>query len=211
MNTPRQLRSVTVFCGSSSGLEPSYEAAAVAMGETLVERGIDVVYGGGSVGLMGVVADTVLAGGGSVTGVIPRHLWEKEVGHATLTELLIVESMHERKMEMATRADAFIALPGGVGTLEELFEVITWTQLGLHEKPAGILDVDGFYTPLLGFLDHTVDAGFVKPEHRGILSAAKDPGLLLDALSAWEPATVPKWFDLDPKVDVDPTAPLDLA
>jgi hypothetical protein len=190
----RPLRAVTVFCGSSSGFEPAYEAAAVAMGELLVERGIGLVYGGGSVGLMGVVADTVLAGGGHVTGVIPRHLWEKEVGHGGLSELLIVESMHERKQVMADRGDAFIALPGGVGTFEELFEAMTWTQLGLHAKPVGLLDVAGFYAPLLAFLDGTVDAGFLKPEHREILHATAEPTDLLDALATWQPPTTAKWF-----------------
>jgi uncharacterized protein (TIGR00730 family) len=165
------------------------------MGEVLVARGIDLVYGGGSVGLMGVLADTVLAGGGRVTGVIPRHLYEKEVGHDDLTDLLIVESMHERKLLMADRADAFVALPGGVGTFEELFEALTWTQLGIHDKPVGVLDLDGFYRPLLAFLDGTVDAGFLRPEHRANVLADTYPNALLDALATWTAPATEKWLD----------------
>lgn len=191
----RTIDVITVFCGSSTGTDPEHRAGAVALGELLVERGIDVVYGGGSVGLMGVVADTVLAGGGRVTGVIPRHLWEKEVGHQDLTELLIVETMHERKMEMADRGDAFIALPGGIGTFEELFEALTWTQLGIHEKPVGVLDLAGFYGPLLDFLDRTVTAGFLRPEHRANVLAATTPEALLEVLAAWTMPTTEKWLD----------------
>ena len=192
-----ELRRVAVFCGSNLGTEPAYADAARTLGAALVDRGIDLVYGGGHVGLMGVVADAVLEGGGSVTGVIPQDLWDKEVGHRGLTELLIVDSMHERKLAMADRSDAFIALPGGVGTFEELFEAITWTQLGIHTKPAGILDVAGFYRPLLDFLDSTVEAGFVRPGHRALVRSAADPVELLDALAAWEPVDAPKWLDRD--------------
>lgn len=196
MSAPnRRLRAVTVFCGSSTGTDPAHRAGTIALGEVLVSRGIDLVYGGGSVGLMGVLADTVLAGGGRVTGVIPRHLYEKEVGHDDLTELLIVESMHERKLAMADRADAFLALPGGIGTFEELFEVLTWTQLGIHDKPVGVLDLAGFYRPLLAFLDGTVDAGFLRPEHRANVLAGDDPGALLDALAAWTAPDTAKWLD----------------
>lgn len=192
-----ELRRVAVFCGSNVGTDPAYAHAARDLGELLVERGIDLVYGGGHVGLMGVVADAVLAGGGEVTGVIPQDLWDKEVGHRGLTELLIVDSMHERKLAMADRADAFVALPGGVGTFEELFEAITWTQLGIHAKPAGLLDVAGFYRPLLDFLDSTVDAGFLRPGHRAMVRSATEPAALLDALAAWEPVDAPKWLDRD--------------
>lgn len=192
-----ELRRVAVFCGSNVGTDPAYSHAARDLGELLVERGIDLVYGGGHVGLMGVVADAVLAGGGEVTGVIPQDLWDKEVGHRGLTELLIVDSMHERKLAMADRADAFVALPGGVGTFEELFEAITWTQLGIHAKPAGLLDVAGFYRPLLDFLDSTVDAGFLRPGHRAMVRSATEPAALLDALAAWEPVDAPKWLDRD--------------
>ncbi len=191
------LRRVTVFCGSNPGTDPAFVAAAEALGTELVRRGIGLVYGGGAVGLMGVVADAVLAAGGEVTGVIPQHLWAKEVGHRGLTELLVVDSMHERKLAMADRADAFVALPGGVGTFEELFEVLTWTQLGIHQKPAGVLDVAGFYGPLLGFLDRTVAAGFLRPAHRALLLDATDPADLLDRLAAWRPVTVDKWLDRD--------------
>lgn len=191
------LRSVTVFCGSSSGTDPAHAACAAALGELLVEQDIALVYGGGRVGLMGIVADAVLAAGGSVTGVIPQHLWDKEVGHAGLTELLIVDSMHERKLAMADRGDAFVALPGGIGTLEELAEALTWTQLGIHAKPVGVVDVGGFYGPLLAFLDRSVAEGFMRPHHREMLLSADDPATLLDRLATWEPVDVPKWLDLD--------------
>lgn len=195
MTEPRALRAVTVFCGSSIGTDPAHEAGAIALGERLVAHGIDLVYGGGAVGLMGVIADVVLAGGGHVTGIIPRHLWDKEVGHQGLSELLVVESMHERKMEMADRADAFVAMPGGIGTFEELFEALTWTQLGIHDKPVGVLDVAGFYRPLLDFLDTTVDAGFLRTEHRANVLAADDPDTLLGALASWQPPKTEKWLD----------------
>lgn len=195
MTEPRALRAVTVFCGSSTGTDPAHEAGAIALGERLVAHGIDLVYGGGCVGLMGTIADVVLAGGGHVTGIIPKHLWDKEVGHQGLSELLVVDSMHERKMAMADRADAFIALPGGIGTFEELFEALTWTQLGIHEKPVGVLDLAGFYGPLLAFLDSTVDAGFLRPEHRANVLASTDPDDLLAALASWTAPTTEKWLD----------------
>jgi uncharacterized protein (TIGR00730 family) len=190
----RTLRSIAVFCGSNHGHDPAFDAAATALGTVLAQRGIGLVYGGGKVGLMGTVADAVLAGGGTVTGVIPRHLWEKEVGHGGLTELLVVDSMHERKLAMADRSDAFIALPGGVGTFEEVFEAITWTQLGIHDKPVGFLDVAGFYEPLLAFLDRTVDAGFLKPGHRRTIVDATSPEGVLAELEAWEPVVTSKWL-----------------
>lgn len=190
----QDLRSVAVFCGSNHGHDPAFTAAAQALGRLLAETNINVVYGGGNVGLMGEVADAALRAGGTVTGVIPRHLWDKEVGHDGLTELLIVDSMHERKLAMADRSDAFIALPGGVGTLEELFEAITWTQLGIHDKPVGFLDVAGFYTPLLAFLDTVVGAGFLRPGHRSMIVDATDPRSMLAALAAWNPVTTSKWL-----------------
>lgn len=193
----RPLQTVTVFCGSSPGNDPAFAEAARTLGAVLVERNIDLVYGGGDVGLMGVIADAVLAGGGRVTGIIPSDLWDKEVGHHGLTELLVVGSMHERKLAMAERADAFVALPGGVGTFEELFEVLTWTQLGIHQKPAGVLDVNRFYEPLLAFMDATVDAGFVRAGHRSILHASTEPADLLDQLAAWSPTIEEKWLDRD--------------
>ena len=191
------LRRVTVFCASSHGTDPAFTAAARGLGELLVARGLGLVYGGGRVGLMGELADAVLGAGGEVTGVIPRHLWDKEVGHGGLTELLIVDSMHERKLAMADRADAFIALPGGFGTFEELFEVLTWTQLRIHDKPVGVLDVNGFYDPLLGFLDRAVEAGLLRAAHRASLLRSDDAGDLLDRLAAWRPVTAEKWLTPD--------------
>jgi uncharacterized protein (TIGR00730 family) len=189
------LGSVCVFCGSSAGARPSYSAMAEALGRVLAERGIRVVYGGGRVGLMGVVADAALAAGGEVVGVIPQHLMDREVGHAGLTELRVTSSMHERKALMAELADGFVALPGGFGTLEELAETLTWSQLGLQAKPFGLLDVEGFYEPLLTFLDHTVAERFVTPEHRALVLSADDPAPLLDRLAAWQPAVSrAKWL-----------------
>lgn len=193
----RPLRTVAVFCGSNNGNLPEYTAAAAHLGALLAEQGVGLIYGGGKVGLMGVVADAVLGAGGTATGVIPQHLWDKEVGHDHLTELLVVGSMHERKLAMADRADAFIAMPGGVGTFEELFEAITWTQLGIHDKPVGLLDVAGFYGPLLGFLDDTVAAGFLRPGHRSMITASADAADLLAGFRTWQPAEVSKWLDPD--------------
>jgi uncharacterized protein (TIGR00730 family) len=170
--------------------------AAEALGTALAERGVEVVYGGGRVGLMGMLADAALRAGGRVTGVIPEHLVGKEVGHSGLTELVVVDTMHDRKLAMADRAQAFIALPGGAGTFEELFEVYTWTQLGLHQKPVGLLDVAGFYAPLLAFLDSVVDAGFIRPPHRAQLLASDDIDTLLAEIVAWEPVEIGKWLDL---------------
>ncbi len=197
LDRPGAPRRVTVFCGSNAGTDPAYAAAARELGAELAERGIGLVYGGGKVGLMGIVADAVLTAGGEVTGIIPQHLWDKEVGHAGLTELLVVDSMHERKLAMADRADGFIALPGGVGTFEELFEVLTWTQLGIHHKPVAVLDVAGFYAPLLSFLDTAVAAGFLREGHRQLLLSATTPTAVLDLLGTWVPVDVPKWLDLD--------------
>jgi uncharacterized protein (TIGR00730 family) len=189
------LRSVCVFCGSNTGARPSYAVMAEGLGRVLAERGIRVVYGGGRVGLMGVVADAALAAGGEVVGVIPQHLMDREVGHTGLTDLRVTSSMHERKALMADLADGFVALPGGFGTLEELAETLTWSQLGLQAKPFGLLDVEGFYEPLLRFLDHTVAERFVTPEHRALVLSADDPFTLLDRLAAWEPgATRTKWL-----------------
>lgn len=165
------LRSVCVFCGASPGASPVYQEAAVALGRHLAERGLTLVYGGGAVGLMGTVADAALAAGGEVIGIIPQSLQEAEIGHKGLTRLEVVDGMHARKARMAELADAFIALPGGLGTLEELFEVWTWGQLGYHAKPLGLLEVNGFYDPLLTFLDHLVDERFVRAEHRACCSA----------------------------------------
>jgi uncharacterized protein (TIGR00730 family) len=175
-----------VFCGSARGDDPVFAEAAAAVGRGLAERGVGVVYGGGRVGLMGALADAALAAGGKVYGVIPQKLVDRESGHTGLTELFVVDSMHARKMLMAQLADAFIALPGGFGTLEELFEVVTWSQLGYHEKPVGLLEVAGYYAPLLEFLDRGVATGFVRPEYRPILQHAAELDALLHLLATVE-------------------------
>jgi uncharacterized protein (TIGR00730 family) len=177
------MRRVCVFLGSKFGHSPDYAEATAALGHELVRRRTGVIYGGGAVGLMGVLADTVMAGGGEVTGVIPRDLFEREVEHPALTELHKVASMHERKATMYQLADAFIALPGGLGTLEELAETLTWLQIGLHAKPVGILDVRGFYAPLQRFLEHTVVEGFTKGHSLAQLVVDEQPGRLLDRLA----------------------------
>jgi uncharacterized protein (TIGR00730 family) len=181
-----------VFCGSSPGHDPAYAAAAAQLGRVLAERGIGLVYGGGRVGLMGVLADAALAAGAEVIGVIPQALLERELGHRGLTELRVVDSMHARKALMGELAAGFIALPGGIGTLEELFEVWSWAQLGLHRKPCGLLDVEGFFAPLVGFLDRQVEEGFIHPTYRAMLTVASTPGALLDAFAAYEPPA-DKW------------------
>ena len=190
------LRRICVFCGSNPGVRPAYGEAAAALAGVLADRGIGLVYGGGAVGLMGRVADAMLARGGEVTGVIPQALVDREIGHDGVTELRVVGTMHERKALMAELSDGFVALPGGIGTLEELFEVWTWAQLGLHAKPCGVLDVGGFYTGLTGFLDHATAEGFVRAPHRAALLSDTDPAALLDALAAWTPpAGVGKWTE----------------
>jgi uncharacterized protein (TIGR00730 family) len=186
---------VCVFCGSSPGGRPAYVEAARELGRILVERSIGLVYGGASVGVMGALADAALAAGGEVIGVIPRALWGKEVAHTGLSDLRVVETMHQRKALMADLADGFVALPGGLGTLEELFEVWTWAQLGMHRKPVALLDVEGFYEPLAAFLDHAVAEEFVPPAHRAMLAVEREPALLLDRLAAYEPPMVEKWMD----------------
>jgi len=188
------LRRVCVFCGSSTGSDPVYARSAEALASALTARGIGLVYGGGCVGLMGVLADAVLARGGHVIGVIPDSLLAREVGHRGLPDLRVVASMHERKALMASLADGFIALPGGFGTFEELLEALTWTQLGLHAKRCGVLNVAGFYDPLLALLDHAVSNGFLKPENRDLLRASTDPEALLDDLAAPVEPAPPKWI-----------------
>lgn len=188
------MKRVCVFCGSNFGVEPLYAEAAEALGQLLVRRGMTLVYGGGKVGLMGSIADAVLSAGGEVIGVIPRALLLKEVAHERLTNLRIVDSMHERKALMADLADGFIALPGGYGTLDEFCEILTWTQLGLHQKPCGILNLGGYYDHLLGLLDHAVREGFLKPVHREILLADTDAERLLDAMLQHEASVVDKWI-----------------
>jgi hypothetical protein len=181
-----------VFCGSSTGRDPAYAASAAQVGRILAERGIGLVYGGGRVGLMGVLADAALAAGGEVIGVIPQALLDREVGHLGLTELRVVDSMHTRKALMSELSDGFIALPGGIGTLEELFEVWTWAQLGLHRKPCGLLNVDGFFTPLVDFLDRQVAAGFIHPTYRAMLAVTSTLEELLARFAAYEPPA-DKW------------------
>lgn len=188
------VRSVCVFCGSSSGVDPAYAAAAAEMGRLLAESGRTLVYGGGNVGLMGVMADAALGAGGKVIGVIPKALVDREVAHHDVTELRIVASMHERKALMTELSDGFIALPGGVGTLEEFFETWTWAQLGIHSKPFGLLDVNGFFGPLLLFLDQLVEQKFVKPHHYAMLHVDRDPAALLSAMAVERPKVMPKWI-----------------
>jgi uncharacterized protein (TIGR00730 family) len=192
---PRPLSSVAVYLGSSMGADPDFAAATKNLGGLLAARGIRLVYGGGRVGLMGVLADAVLRGGGSVTGVITHALEEKEISHHGLMELTVVHTMHERKAMMADRADGFIMLPGGYGTMDEFFEVLTWTQLGIHVKPCGILDVNGYFGPLLGLLDHAAGQGFLRDDHREMVLTGTDPAGLLDRMAAWTPPATEKWLD----------------
>jgi len=192
------MKQVCVFCGSSFGSNPAYAAAARELGRTLAERGSGLVYGGGRVGLMGEVATAALAAGGRVLGVIPHSLSHKEIALAECTELIVVETMHARKALMADRADSFVALPGGFGTCDELFEILTWGQLGIHRKPVGLLNVNGFFTPLLLWLDHVVAEGLLKPKHRELILVAATVPELLKRLDAWVPhGPVTKWIEPD--------------
>ena len=197
LNFGGQMKSICVFCGSSPGRRTEYHAAARALGAALAMHEIKLVYGGGRVGIMGILADAVLAAGGSVTGVIPDHLWEREVGHTGLSELHIVHSMHERKAMMANLSDAFVAMPGGVGTLEEFFEIWTWGQLGLHKKPFGILNVAGYYTPLVQLIDHMVTERFLPEQHRALVLIDDNPARLLTRLSTHRPETFDKWISAE--------------
>jgi uncharacterized protein (TIGR00730 family) len=189
-----ELRRLCVYAGSNAGSRPDYAEAAVALATTMAARDIGLVYGGGKVGLMGVLADTILAAGGEAIGVIPRALVDREVGHGGLTELRVVDSMHERKALMAELSDGFVALPGGIGTLEELIEVYTWSQLGLHRKPLGVLNVAGFYDGLAAFLDHAVQERFLRPQHRAVLAFEAEPEALLARLAGAEPPPLAKWL-----------------
>ena len=186
------MRSICVFCGSRPGVRPAYRAAAEFLGKTLAERGLELVYGGGNVGLMGAVADACLAAGGKVVGVIPRALMEWEVGHEGLSRLEVVDSMHTRKARMAELADGFIALPGGLGTFEELFEILTWAQLGFHNKPTALLNVEAYYQPLIQLMDRGVGEGFMKAENRGLLLVEDNVVALLRAMAAYHPPAVGK-------------------
>ena len=189
------LSSVCVFCGSNSGADPAYVEAAADTGRTLAERGLRLVYGGAQVGMMGALANAAIEAGGDVTGVIPHQIVDLEIAHDDVRDLRVVGSMHERKALMADLADAFIALPGGIGTLEELFEVFTWAHLGLHRKPLGLLDVLGYYRPLEAMLDHAVEQRFLRPETRGMLMCDDSLNGLLDRFAGWQPPYGAKWID----------------
>ncbi len=188
------MRRVCVFCGSSLGRDPRYAEQARGLARELVSRGIGLVFGGGSVGLMGVLADEALAGGGAVTGVIPHGLAARELAHRGVADMRVVPTMHARKALMAELADGFVALPGGIGTLEELFEIVTWSQLGIHRKPVGVLNVAGYYDPLVALLDHAVAGGFVPARSRNLVIVDEEPSPLLDRMSAHEPPPGPAWI-----------------
>lgn len=191
------MKNICVYCGSSPGRQPTYVAAATELGCTLVENNIGLVYGGASVGTMGVIADAVLAAGGEVIGIIPKVLQRKEVVHENLSKLHLVESMHERKALMAELSDGFVALPGGFGTLEEIFEIITWAQLGMHQKPIGLLNIDGYYDKLIAFLQHTVDEQFVRPSQLESILVAEHSAGLLTRMQSYQPMEVKHWISKD--------------
>lgn len=186
-----------VFCGSSAGEDSRYLDAASNLGMAIAERGLGLVYGGSRVGLMGRLAQAALDAGGEVTGIMPRPLMNREIVHPDLHELVVTDSMHERKAQMAARSDAFIAAPGGLGTLEEFFEILTWGQLGFHRKPCGILNANAYYKALARMLDHAVREGFVQESHRKMILVEEDPGVLLDRLAAYDPPTLPRWIQED--------------
>jgi uncharacterized protein (TIGR00730 family) len=188
------MESVCVFCGSSMGRNSRYRDAAEGLGRKIAGQGLTLVYGGGDIGLMGIVAETVLQAGGRVIGVIPQALVDREVAHHGVTELRIVNTMHERKAMMAELADAFVALPGGMGTFEELCEILTWAQLGIHRKPIGLLNVAGYWQPFVNLLDHAVEEGFLKPAHRELLLVDTDASSLLDSCRTQRPVSTPKWL-----------------
>ncbi len=195
------MKRICVYCGSSLGRLPDYEYFAREMGLAMLEQGIGLVYGGASIGLMGEIADTVIRGGGEVIGVIPKHLQNKEPPCTNLTKLEVVETMHERKTRMAQYSDGFIALPGGLGTIEELFEVLTWNQLGFHNKPCGILNVSGYFDSLLTFIEHATNNDFMRPQHRHMLLVKREPRALLDALLSYEFPISNKW-ELECDIDI---------
>jgi hypothetical protein len=190
-----EMKKVCVFCGANSGTDPAFATAARALGHEIAERGLGLVYGGGKVGLMGVVADAALEAGAEVDGVIPEHLMQRELGHGSVTRLHVVSSMHERKALMAKLSDGFVVLPGGFGTLEEAFEVLTWSQLGLHRKGTVFLDVQGYWSTLNAMMDGMVTAGFVRAEHRLLSLTAESPAQALDMLAAYRPPEVTRWIE----------------
>jgi uncharacterized protein (TIGR00730 family) len=191
------MKRICVFCGSNLGERPAYRSAAIALGHLVAERGIGLVYGGGNIGLMGVIADAVLEKGGFVTGVIPQVLMDQELAHQRIQDLRVVRSIHERKALMADLSDGFIAMPGGFGTFEEFCEIVTWSQLGLQEKPCGLLNVEGYYQPLLSLFDQAVAEGFLMPENRQIVLAHSEPAVLLDALLTSKPVSKRPWLNRD--------------
>jgi uncharacterized protein (TIGR00730 family) len=188
------LRSVCVYCGSKPGADPRFGEVARQLGKLIADRGLRLVYGGGHVGLMAILADAVLGHGGEVHGVITRNLRSREEAHTGLAELEIVETMHERKARMSDLADGFLMLPGGFGTLDEYFEALTWTQLGIHSKPCAILNVDGYFDSLITFVTSATDLQFIRPEHREIMITGTDPGAVLDQMSAWRPPRMNRWL-----------------
>ena len=192
-----QLDSICVYCGSAEGADAVYSNAARSLGRELAARKLRLVYGGAGIGLMGILADAVLEAGGTAVGVLPKNLFRKEVMHESLTQMILVDSMHERKAKMEDLADGFIAMPGGLGTLEELLEILTWSQLGMHGKPCSVLNVNGYYDQLAGFLDHCVHEGFIRPVHREMLIIESNPLALLDACASYHQPDVHKWVDLD--------------
>jgi uncharacterized protein (TIGR00730 family) len=193
---PSPIRSVAVFCGARLGSDPIHAEAARRLGAAIAEAGMTLIYGGGGVGLMGALADAVLAEGGEITGVIPRSLVDREIAHPDVQDMRVVASMHERKALMAELSHAFVAMPGGIGTLEELFEVYTWAQLGLHQKPCALLNVAGYYDAIADFLAHAVSERFLSEETRALLMVEDEPATLLERLRSFEPqAAVPKWID----------------
>jgi uncharacterized protein (TIGR00730 family) len=186
----KDMKRLAVFCGSRNGVAPEYREGAIQLGKELVKRGLSLVYGGGSVGLMGAVADSMIEEGGEVIGVMPHVLHEREISHPHLTELILVETMHERKAKMASIADGFIILPGGPGTMEEFFEVFTWAVIGIHQKPIGLLNVHQYYEPLLSLFDHMVEQQFLQEKSRSLIIVESDPKVLLDRLSMYHNETV---------------------
>ncbi|MEZ4827720.1 MAG: TIGR00730 family Rossman fold protein [Bacteroidia bacterium] len=190
-----QMDQICVFCGSNAGNNPVYISVARELGHLFASRGIGLVYGGGNVGLMGIIADAVLEAGGKVTGVIPEFLLAKEVGHTSLTEMIVVKTMHERKQRMADLSQGFIAMPGGFGTLDELCEILTWGQLGLHGFPIGLLNVNNYFQPLVQMFDHMVGEKFLHPQNRSMVLAHDQPQGLLTLMESWQPPNVEKWMD----------------
>ncbi len=188
------MKNITVFCGSNSGFRTDYAEAARNLARLLVEQNIRLIYGGGNVGLMGIIADEVMSAGGAVVGIIPESLDKKEVGHRAITELRVVGSMHERKAQMAELADGFIAMPGGIGTFEEFFEILTWAQLGFHEKPCAILNIAGYYDGLLTLCDNAVNEGFLRPAHRQLILEDSNPEFLLEKMRNLKPLPLEKWI-----------------